>query len=171
MRKTSRHFDSRRAGFTLFELILVVVIIALVAGMAAPSLRNWSRGSSLRDASDNFLGAIRAGRTAAAMSGVSYQLNIDSQSGRYWLSPVDSQQQQQQASASIDDYSMPVNLPEGVRIQAVGPSNQPMSAIRFDPTGRTDPASITLMTAEGSRVTIACATPVEDFAVVQEQSR
>src|SRR5438477_1163904 len=101
MRKTSRHLHHSRAGFTLFELILVVVIIALIAGMAAPSLRNWRRGSSLRDASDDFLGATRAGRTAAAMSGMEYQLNVDAQSGRYWVAPSDSQQQQ---SASIDDY-------------------------------------------------------------------
>jgi len=162
---------SRQSGFTLFELILVVVIIALIAGMAAPSLRNWRRGASLRDASDDFLGATRAGRTAAAMSSIEYQLNIDSQSGRYWLSPTDSQQQQQQQSATIDDYSSPMSLPQGARIVAVDPSRQPMSAIRFDPTGRTDPASVTITAADGSTVTMECRTPVEDFVVVQESSR
>ena len=40
----------RQSGFTLLELILVMVIICTALALAAPSLNGWARGSKMRDA-------------------------------------------------------------------------------------------------------------------------
>ena len=57
----------RHTGFTLFELLLVLAILAIILGMAIPALRRLARRSEVQDAARQLratllqtrLGAIR----------------------------------------------------------------------------------------------------------------
>jgi len=59
----------RHPGFTLLELILVMVILATVMALAAPKLQSWRQGGKLRNSADEFVAATRFARTRAISSG------------------------------------------------------------------------------------------------------
>ena len=52
-------------AFTLLELVLVLVVLSTALAVAAPSMRGWSKGSTLRDAGDQFLAVARWARSQA----------------------------------------------------------------------------------------------------------
>jgi type II secretion system protein H len=72
-------------GFTLLELILVMVIISTVLAMAAPSLRGFFSSRKIHDAASNILTLIRYARAQAITEGRTYRLNFDHEKGVYWL--------------------------------------------------------------------------------------
>src|SRR2546430_16407369 len=74
-----------RRGFTLLELVLVMVIACVLLALVAPSFTNWSRGSQLRDAADNFVAITRYARDRAVSDSTTCRLNIDPQAGTYAL--------------------------------------------------------------------------------------
>jgi len=54
-------------GFTLVELLLALAVLAVVASLAAPSMRASLQGSQLRAESSRFLAAINLARSEAVM--------------------------------------------------------------------------------------------------------
>ncbi len=52
-------------GFTLIELMVVIVIVAVFAGLAAPSMRELIAASKLRGASSEFYASLLAARSEA----------------------------------------------------------------------------------------------------------
>ncbi|MFW6050782.1 MAG: prepilin-type N-terminal cleavage/methylation domain-containing protein [Myxococcota bacterium] len=78
-----RKVPSRSAGFTLIELAIVVLVIAVVAGLAAPAI---SQAMNERRASEATLDVVRLGRharSAAAAYGRAHLLRfVDQNLGR-----------------------------------------------------------------------------------------
>src|SRR5437016_4959262 len=72
-------------GFTLLELVLVMVVACLALAIVAPSLSRWSKGAQLRDAADQFVAITRLARARAVAESTTYRLNINSQEGTYQL--------------------------------------------------------------------------------------
>jgi type II secretion system protein H len=60
----------RHAGFTLFELLLVLAILAIVLGMAIPALRRLARRSEVQDAARQLRVTLLQARLRAIESGV-----------------------------------------------------------------------------------------------------
>lgn len=52
-------------GFTIIELMLVLVVVAVLAGLAAPSMSDFISSSRLRSASSDFYSALIAARSEA----------------------------------------------------------------------------------------------------------
>src|SRR5205823_2612303 len=116
----------KQFGFTLIELILVMVIMATVMALAAPTLRGWSKGSKLRNSADTFIAATRWARSRAAADGAVYVVTIDAQSNTYKV-----QVQNGQNYADVEgQFASPVSLPDGSKIESTE------SVINFYPTGR-----------------------------------
>ncbi|MEO5830320.1 MAG: GspH/FimT family pseudopilin [Rhodanobacter sp.] len=59
----------RQRGFTLIEQIMVLAIIAILAGAATPALRRMMSHNELQVAQTDFIGALQRAREAAVMSG------------------------------------------------------------------------------------------------------
>lgn len=57
----------RERGITVIEQVMVVTIVAMLAGLAAPPLRSLVAGSQLQTAQMDFIGALRYARYAAAI--------------------------------------------------------------------------------------------------------
>ena len=154
---------ARLAGFTLLELVLVMVIICTVLGMAAPSLRGFFASRQTVDAGAQIVALTQYARTEAASEGRVYRLNLDAETGRYWLTA-----QTGGAFAPLSaEFGRVFCLPEGTTARWNSAGEAASSGwIPFYPDGRTEPADIRLTGRQGDTVQIVCASPAEQFRVV-----
>lgn len=152
---------ARSSAFTLLELVLVLVIIGTALGMAAPSLRGWSRGSRLRDTADQFLALTRLARSQAVASCQVHRLCLSS-SGQYQLL-VQHGEEFVPIASSFGDVFM---LPEGYRIQLRVLTEGSENCIDFYPTGRTQPAHVLIISDQEETIELACTTPSEMFRLI-----
>jgi general secretion pathway protein H len=109
-------------GFTLVELMVVLVIIALVMGLVATSMSRSISGAESREASRKLVAALRYTRTQAILSKAETRFTVDLEQ-RSYAAPG----------------RKPVQLPEGMEIQLTTARSELMSddvgSIRFFPDG------------------------------------
>jgi prepilin-type N-terminal cleavage/methylation domain-containing protein len=128
-RRNVRH--EAEQGFTLIEILLVLVLLTTIAGMAWPVLRNHFANRRLHSAADTVCSvwsharvtAMRSGQTYAfrfAMGGNHYQLESQDEPGAS-ASSSDAGQDEGRTSAAeaapIDDDK---TLPDGIKFVANG---------------------------------------------------
>jgi type II secretion system protein H len=156
-----RRTTTTHRGFTLIELVLVLVIVCTALAMAAPSMGGWSRGQKLRDAGEQFLAVARYARLNAGANSQVYRLYVDRAAGTYWVVA----QEGQEFVPLANDFGKVFSVPEGFRIALTDPSRQPLEFVEFSPTGRTQPASVTILASDGEPFDLICPTPAEGFMV------
>lgn len=153
-------------GFTLFELVLVMVMISILMVVAAPSLRGFLAGSKSRDASENLLSITRLARERAIADRAVYRLFVDPQAGTYWLHV----QQGEQFVPLGTDFGQTYTLPEGMRIELSRVDHIVAGSwIDFHPNGRTDPATIRLTNSLNELTVIRCPSPAETFRILTNE--
>jgi type II secretion system protein H len=162
----------RRAGqrgFTLLELVLVLVIISAALAMVAPALRGWNRGSRLYDTATEFAAAARWARTQAISTGRVHRLRVDPATASYW---VMSQRGEEFVDEDLDLGRL-TTLPEGFAIELTGQQGKPIEYVEFDPAGGTQPAQARIESDQGKWLLVQCLSPADRFRVVREweQSR
>lgn len=74
-----------RAGFTLIELIVVMVIMATVVGIALPRLVAWIGHGDLGAEARRLAGMIRYARYEAARQQRPFYLTLDLEQHAYWI--------------------------------------------------------------------------------------
>ncbi|MEM1412064.1 MAG: GspH/FimT family pseudopilin [Pseudomonadota bacterium] len=109
-------------GFTLVELMVVMIIIALVLGLVATSLSRSISGAEARQAARNMVAALRYTRTQAILQKSEQVFTVDLEE-RAYLAPGRDR----------------VVLPEGVELQLTTAASEVVEenvgAIRFFPDG------------------------------------
>jgi type II secretion system protein H len=155
----------RHSGFTLLELILVMGVICVTLALSAPSLSNWNRGSQKRDAVDQIVALTRYARTQAVTNAQVYRLNVEKQSGRYWLTMQDGQEFVQLGN----DMGQMFSIPDGSRLELSQEEGPAMDFVEFYPSGRTQVSRLRLTNNVGEVTQIECAMPTEGFQVVAGQ--
>jgi prepilin-type N-terminal cleavage/methylation domain-containing protein len=162
-RATGRKRATRRSGFTLLELIVVLGLVGVLLGLAAPSLRGFFASRQTADAAAQMLALTQLAGTRAASQGTVYRLNIDLQAGTYWLT-------MQQAGTFVDlncEFGRRFQFPEGTTVYVQTPSaDSPVSSIDFFPSGRTEEAAIELKGRQGEVFQLICESATEAFRVV-----
>ena len=82
-----RHADSRRdcrtAGFTLIELIIVMLLLAIAASMVAPRMSSFFRGRALNHEARRMLSLTHYAQSRAVAEGVPVLLWFDQRSSTY----------------------------------------------------------------------------------------
>lgn len=147
-------------GFTLLELVLVMLVIGTVLALAAPSLSGFHRGGKLRDAGDQLLSIIRYARAQAIVNARTYRLSVDG--ANYQLT----RQSAQDFVALGNDFGQPFTLPEGFSLELTDAQNKPLDHVDFYPNGRVEPARFRIASADGASATIQSTAPAEPFALV-----
>jgi type II secretion system protein H len=178
------------SGFTLLELMLVMVLACMAMAIVAPSVSNWSRGGKLRDAADQFVAVARLARTQAVANSTTYRMTVDPSSGTYQLS----MQSGTDFVGLGSSWGRAFTLPDGVHIQVMrqqqpaaqqqqqsqsgygqsGPTQGNNAAaatatdntIDFYPTGRTQQVQVRLSSDRGDVLDIQCPSPAEGFVVL-----
>lgn len=149
-------------GFTLLELVLVLLILSVALAAVASSLHGWSRGAKVRDASEQFLAVTRWARTQAISQATTYRLNVDPRNNTYFLT----QQDGQQFVNVRNDFGQVFGVPDGFRIVMTDDQQQPLEAVDFLPTGRARTARVRIEhPQDGDGITLECLSPAEGFRV------
>ncbi|MGD9644389.1 MAG: prepilin-type N-terminal cleavage/methylation domain-containing protein [Pirellulales bacterium] len=79
---------SRRAGFTLVELLLVMALVVVLLGMSYPTLRRSLGSYRLREAAKTMRAQVARARLAAIESGVPQELRFVPGEGVFRLAPA-----------------------------------------------------------------------------------
>lgn len=99
-----------RAGFTLLELMAVMLIMFMLMGMATVSLRGLMRGTGFSGAATNVRSVVTQARQFAIMRGVRVRVDFTANSMRLWK------------AGTTNEVAEPRYLPTGVEFGPVPPS-------------------------------------------------
>jgi type II secretion system protein H len=158
----TRRFKSRQA-FTLIEMVLVLLLVAIVAGIVAPTLRNFSSGARLRNTADQFVTLSRLARVQALSTGQVHRLTIDSSGNRCFVA-VESGQDLKELDRGMDGS---FDIPDGVRLQMDDQDGTARNSVEFYPNGRTQTARVRVSMLDGNGlVDVECVAPTEGFVVI-----
>ena len=79
------HRRMKQTGFTLLEVLFVVTIISILAGLALPRMgENWDQ-FAVRGASNQFRSAHQKTRTAAVRYGAVAELHVNASTDHFWV--------------------------------------------------------------------------------------
>lgn len=126
----------KKTGFTLVEVLIVLVILGLSAGLAVPPLLDWADDDRQSGAVGEVLRVARDARMAALRRGVKTRLTIDPASGRYWTT-----------AEEADDPLYRTGRLSLADARIVG--TEPRPTVRWDARGRAVGDTIRLQTERG----------------------
>ncbi|HWE04597.1 MAG TPA: GspH/FimT family pseudopilin [Tepidisphaeraceae bacterium] len=181
-------------GFTLIELVFVLVIIAVIAAMVVPKMDRFARGQGVSDSADQVIALARWARTHAITRGVSFRLNFDPGKGTYWLTmqngasfenmqPNSSSQtgtlglsaggaQSTTTFADVGEEPGRVFMaPGGVSFDSTIVQQPDGLYVEFYPSGRCDPGTIVFHDSGGAQIEIGCLAGTEQYHVLTEDEK
>jgi general secretion pathway protein H len=136
----------RNRGFTLLEVVLVLVVMSLVAAVTLPAMLRGRTAFHLRAVSRDVIGSLRMARETAVTE------------QKVMMVQIDSQAQSLTVSDDVGDGARSLSIPGDVRLEAVTNSGEAIPdgrlVIRFLPNGSSDEAQILLRSETGSTLRI-----------------
>ncbi len=75
----------RQSAFTLIEMLLVIILLAVVAGLTVPSFRKSFSGIELKNQSQEFVYLMRYGQSRSVTKGTRIRMNLELGSRNYFL--------------------------------------------------------------------------------------
>jgi prepilin-type N-terminal cleavage/methylation domain-containing protein len=154
----------RRAGFTLLELILVMLILSTVLAMAAPSLRGFFGSRQLQDTAAQILSLTQLARSQAVSEGVIYRLNFNTQERAYWLSAWRKGSFKQPDDSFGRTFTLPKDMIlELDKLEQDGPDMY----VEFTPQGTVTAGTIRLIARSGRTLEVTCPTVTESFCIIE----
>ncbi|RLS56636.1 MAG: prepilin-type N-terminal cleavage/methylation domain-containing protein [Planctomycetota bacterium] len=79
----------RRPGFTLFELMIVLAVLAIIAGMSWPRMMRYIEENQLKDNTETVRRELAATRMLAIDSGLTYQFRYEPGKRAFIILPHD----------------------------------------------------------------------------------
>ena len=152
-------------GFTLLELILVMLILTTVLGLAGPSLKGFFSMRQIEATAAQIVALTKFAQSQAVCEGRIYRLNLDVIHRTYWLTIQDQ-------GAFIDpqtEWGRVFQLPEDVGLEVQDLKTKGLIyTVDFSPMNRTTPGLIRLTTLKGDRYNIMCRSATENFALIDD---
>lgn len=153
---------SPQRGFTLVEILVVVVIIALTAGLAVVAYDGNPRSVAIREAT-RLAGALEHAAQSAQVRAETLGVSADGGHWRFWRRPDGANGW---LPVTDDDVLAPHALPPGIAVLPLayaGQSLGPDAIVPLHASGHNEPYAFTL-TARDTRVVLA-ADPLNRVAV------
>ena len=165
---THKMHHSKDEGFTLLELILVMVILSTVLAMAAPSLRGFFSSRQTHDTAAQILALTQLARSQAISEGVVYRLNFDTRQRTYWLTA----QQSGTFEKPQIGFGQIFTLPKDMVMELEGVEEEDTEMfLAFTPQGTVTAGTVRLVDRRGRALEVTCPTVTESFSIVEcEQS-
>lgn len=121
-----------RPGFTLLELILVILIMAVLLGLSTPEFRKTFNNMQFSRSCSDLSAVLNYARQRAIFTRTEYQVRLDLTEAKFWI---------EYKGKSDRVYS----LPKGIVI------NSDKDRLTFYPDGRADSVTITISNDAKSR--------------------
>ena len=136
--------SNEQQGFTLLELAVVLMILAVVLGLVLPEASSYLFRSDLKASSRRLAGAVSYARSQAMLEGRLWELTLDLDTGGFWATALD-----KEGSSSDLDTVKKRTLAGEVRFMDVKKlPDETKSAgrvvLHFHPKGLVEPAVIHL---------------------------
>ena len=152
-------------AFSLLELVLVLVIMAIAFGLAAPSMGGFARGRKPDDAAAQLVSLAHWARSQAISEAKTYRIRIDPISRTWWAVTVDGTTE----TAVVRDYGQKFEADESVRIETENLVDLAGPTITFEPGGRSQLGTIRFI-GESKTVTVTCTSSLEEFHVFEPEA-
>lgn len=153
---------SVRGGFSLIELILVLLLLGLSASMVFPMMGRFSRGRTSTDTAAHMLAIIQYAQDQAAVTGAPYRLHWNEDEGSYWIEASVNGR----FSRISSEIGRTFQLPEQMEMTIRGTAEQLANGyIQFDPDGGHDVLVIHLIDGNGKEVVLGCLSPSEPYRI------
>lgn len=141
-----------------------MLVVAVLLGAAAPSLRGFAQGRSDADAAASVLAMTRMAQDQAATMGTVSRLNFDFATNTYWVTV-------QQAGVFVElqtDMGRRLALPRGMSVRLDLPEGQEQRPyLQFLPDGRTEQAMISLINLDGEIYRVYCPSATERYRIIK----
>jgi len=121
----SRHQHSRRSGYTLLELIVVMAVITILATLSVPSLRTMGSSYKVGAAADAVRAAWAQARAHAIEEGRPYRFAVVPGSGHFRVAP---DQEADWSGREGSGYTLQETLPPAVSFSVGGEGSAPPAA-------------------------------------------
>lgn len=157
---------SKNLGFTLLELILVMVILSTVLAMAAPSLRGFFGSRKTHDEASRLLALTQYARSQAISEGIIYRLNFDTDNRTYWLTSQQSGIFKELETEFGYVFTFPNDIT--VELEEVMKEKDEMFFV-FTPQGTITAGTIRLVDRWGLVLEITCPTVTESFFIAERE--
>jgi len=82
-------YPVRRGGFTLFELIVVMAVISVIAAMAAPAVLSRVRANAVAQGAESVRDILSRARTYAIDGGIDYQFRFEPSGRNFVVLPME----------------------------------------------------------------------------------
>ncbi len=123
-------------GFTLFEMLVVLVIISILAAMTAPSAAKFMDSLAFRRKVAAVAAAMRYGRMRAVAAGRPITMELSREDGCFFVLKGEKEEERRRCYFDDDDEVF----------------FEPSAKVRFFADGRTRPVEITIRSGERQRV-------------------
>ena len=158
----TRRRGGRGTGFTMIELILVLMILALSAAIAVPSLAPFSRGRVLGDGSAQALSLLLHAQDKAILEGRSVRVEIDPAQATFVLT-VDGPMGYELSDKTV---GRTLTLPDSLTLQWETASDAArLGYIQFDADAGHDPAVLRITSSDGRYVLLGAWGPTERYRI------
>lgn len=142
------------SGFTLLELLVVLVVLAGVAALTAPKLERFLQEDALRTAARRAIGLVQQAAELARQERRPYVLRYDAHRHALVAEPADSAGQ-----GGKGGRVRSLHLPDTVRLLALGPRQERSAGgeprLYISGQGYTEPALISMGAArDGNRLSL-----------------
>jgi len=164
---TGRSTKLRQAsprGFTLLELVLVLLLTSMILALSVPQLSGFLKGRRGADASAQILALANYARTQAVGSGSVYRLNLDEQTQTYWLSVQRGVEFYELGSEFGRHFTLPQEIKAAWDPAQGGTANW----IDFHPDGRVAAVALNLTDLNGRKTVIGCRSETEPLVILPE---
>jgi len=153
-------------GFTLLELILVMLILSTILAMAAPSLRGFFGSRQAQDTAARILALTQFARSQAISEGVVYRLNFDTKDRVYWLTAWKSGAFEELETEFGQIFTLPKDM--AMELEDVDQDKDEVY-VEFTPQGTVTAATIRLIDRKGRALEVTCPTVTESFSIVESE--
>jgi len=143
-----------KSGYTLIELIVVMVLVGLVFAFTAPRLRYALLTDSLKTAARNMVGAMTHLRNEAVSQQERYALHLDVASHRYWATNASMTDEEKELAREQAQRLPPDVQIRDVWIKGKGRIVEGEAQMVFTPRGYTQASAVHLRSQDGREITL-----------------
>ncbi len=141
-------------GYTLIELIVVVILIGLMMTLTIPRFQSAMLTDDLKSTTRRMVGMIRTLRNEAIRKQKIHNLHLDLESNRFWIDSTDMTEEERVLAREKAS-----SFPRGVRVLDVWFSGEGKkmvgeTGIRFNKRGYVQPSAIHLGSEDGRIYTL-----------------